>query len=380
MNISSKREYLTILRKRYSTTSSRKAKSSIINEVMNNLHCQRKSAIRALNSKPFTRASVRRGRKETYSYDLIKPLKQLWEVAGYPCSKRLKPQIPELIERLIFFKELHIYEDQKVKLCSISTGTIDKLLSFERLAVKEHGLSGTKRSPLLKTLIPVRTNFDEITQPGAIEMDCVLHCGESLSGIYAETLNMLDIETHWNEKKIFLHKTHAKVVGAVHKLKNQFPFPVTSIDFDNGTEFVNWKLHEYCKRYGITFTRSRSYHKNDQAHIEGKNYQAIRRVIGYKRIESQTLVDLIDDIYQNEHRLLTNFFYTTLKLKKKIHEGGNTKKIYGKAQTPYQRVLASASVDEVTKQRLKKQYQLLNPAQLQRSLHQKLLKLKERIG
>ena len=155
---------------------------------------------------------------------------------------------------------------------------------------------------------------------------------------------------------------------------------MTSIDFDNGTEFVNWKLHEYCKRYGITFTRSRSYHKNDQAHIEGKNYQAIRRVIGYKRIESQTLVDLIDDIYQNEHRLLTNFFYTTLKLKKKIHEGGITKKIYGKAQTPYQRVLASASVDAVTKQRLKKQYQLLNPAELQRSLHQKLLKSKERIG
>lgn len=376
MNITSKREYLVILRNRYHQTTSRNAKSAIISEVMSNLHCVRKSAIRALNTQPFKRALVRVGRKKTYGYDLIKPLIRLWKVAGYPCSKRFKPQLPELIDRLLVFKEIEIGEDQRNKLSVISTGTIDTLLSFERLTTKEHGLSGTKRSPLLKTLIPVRTNFDEVTEPGAIEMDCVLHCGDSLSGIYAETLNMLDIETHWNEKAIFLHKTQAKVVGAVHKLKGQFPCPITSIDFDNGTEFVNWKLHEYCKRYEITFTRSRSYHKNDQAHIEGKNYQAIRRVIGYSRIESQLIVDLIDNIYQNEHRLLTNFFYTTLKLKEKIQEGGKTKKIYEKAQTPYQRVLASSAVDEATKQRLKKQYQLLNPAQLQRDLHRKLEKLK----
>ena len=377
----SKKEYLATVRARYKSCRSRIDKSRIISEIETNLGILRKSAIRLLNQKPLVRRKTLKSRKEIYGYDLIKPLKLIWEVVGYPCSKRLKPQIKDTIRKLKEFNEIKLYGKQEVLLTSMSTFTIYRLLEAERdISGKEYGLSGTKRSPLLKTLIPVRTNFNEkeTKEPGHIEMDCVLHCGESLSGQYAETLNVLDIYSHWNEKKIFLNKTKAKIVGAFHEMRTkQFPFNTISADFDNGFEFVNWILKGYCDRNNISYTRSRSYHKNDQAHIEGKNYQSVRRVTGYERITDPRLVEMIDDLYQNEHRLLTNYFYTTLKLKEKVRINGKVKKIYEEAKTPYQRLMESDKISKEVKDKLKEEYERLNPAALQRSLKRKLDKIQD---
>lgn len=381
MSNQSKKEYLAVIRSRYKSCKSRKGKSAIITEVMINLKIVRKSAIRLLNQKILVRRKTIRSRKQIYGYDLVKPLKEIWKASGHPCSKRLKPQIPEMIKKLKNFDEIILYGNQEKLLKQMSTFTIDKLLEAEKdISNKEYGLSGTKRSPLLKTLIPVRTNFntEETKEPGHTEMDCILHCGESLSGQYAETLNILDIATHWNEKKIFLNKTKAKVVGAFHEMRtNKFPFTILSTDFDNGFEFVNWVLKRYCDRNSIDYTRSRSYHKNDQAHIEGKSYQSVRRVTGYDRITDPHLVEMIDDVYQNEHRLLTNYFYTTLKLKEKVKINGKNKKVYEKAKTPYQRVLESDKISKEIKDRLTEQYERLNPTALQRSLKKKLDKIKD---
>lgn len=381
MSNQSKKEYLVTIRERYRNCQTRKEKSAVISEVETNLGIVRKSTIRLLKKKVFVRRKTIRSRKEIYGFDLIKPLKQIWEVVGEPCSKRLKPQIKNTIKKLKEFNEIILYSNQEKLLGQMSTFTIDRFLEAEKdISKKEYGLSGTKRSPLLKTLIPVRTNFNatETKEPGHTEMDCVLHCGESLSGQYAETLNMLDIYSHWNEKKIFLSKTKAKIVGTFHDMKTkQFPFPILSVDFDNGFEFVNWVLKRYCDRHNISYTRSRSYHKNDQAHIEGKNYQSIRRVVGYDRITDPKLVEMIDNLYQNEHRLLTNYFYTTLKLKEKVRVNGKTKKVYEEAKTPYQRLMESDKISKEIKDKLTQEYTRLNPAQLQRNLWKKLNKIKE---
>jgi hypothetical protein len=370
-----KQEYIVQLRKRYKQAVTREEKGALINEVMVNMGIHRKSAIRTLQRKSKRHITHFPGKQRVYGDDLILPLSLLWKTGGCPCSKRLEPQIGELLDKLKQFHEITLYGKQEELLRNIKSSTIDKLLEGEKdISKKEYGLSGTRKSPLLKTLIPVRAYFssEEYQEPGHIETDCVLHCGESLFGTYAETLNMLDIASHWNEKKIFLKKTKAKIVGAIHVLKQQFPFPILSLDFDNGFEFVNWVLHKYCQRENISFTRCRSNHKNDQAHIEGKNYQSVRRVTGYERITDEEIVEAIDDMYQNEHRLLTNFFYTTLKLKEKRKEGGKVTKIYEGAQTPYKRILESATIPRETKDKLKKQYQQLNPAELQRNLQKKL--------
>lgn len=381
MSNQSKKEYLVTVRARYINCKTRKEKSVVISEVETNLGIVRKSAIRLLKQKILVRRKTIRTRKEMYGFDLIKPLQLIWEVVGQPCSKRLKPQIKDTIKKLKEFDEIKLYGNQEKLLGEMSTFTIDRLLEAKKdISKKEYGLSGTKRSPLLKTLIPVRTNFsaEETKEPGHTEMDCVLHCGESLSGQYAETLNVLDIYSHWNEKKIFLNKTKAKIVGAFHDMKTrQFPFPVLSADFDNGFEFVNWTLKGYCDRHTISYTRSRSYHKNDQAHIEGKNYQSIRRVVGYDRITDPKLVEMIDDLYQNEHRLLTNYFYTTLKLKRKVKVNGKNRKAYEEAKTPYKRLMESDKISKDVKVTLKKEYMRLNPAELQRNLRKKLKLIKD---
>jgi hypothetical protein len=319
-------------------------------------------------------------RRPQYEIGLEKPLTKLWEVSGHACSKRLKPMIPELIHRLKAFDEIKLYGEQEKKLCQMSTWSIDNLLTAQKEKERGDSLCGTKRSPYLKNLIPIRTDFGDIKEPGHLEIDCVLHCGESLSGIYAETLNMFDIETHWSEKRIFLKKTNVKVVGAIHDSRRDFPFEIQSIDFDNGSEFVNYHMHGYCEREQIQFTRSRPYMKNDQAHIEGKNYQTVRRVIGYDRITDEKIVDLVSDIYQNEHRLLTNFFYPTLKLKSKERIDGKTKKKYHTAMTPYQRLMESLVISTKKKQGLREQYERLNPAELQKGLQAKLGQLKKMIS
>jgi hypothetical protein len=380
VNMATKQEYIDTVRQRYNQTQTKEEKTIIINEVCANLNKTRKHVIKILNWK-FYRKKRRRHftRPQTYPYKLNVPLKKIWDVAGKPCSKNLKPQIKELIKKLEQFDEINLYGDDKKLLCKMSTFTIDRLLLLARRKFKGKGISGTKRSPLLKTLIPIRTSFDDIDEPGHVEQDCVLHCGESLAGTYAETLNTLDIETHWNEQTAFLKKTKKKVIAAFHEQRKRFPFRIKSTDFDNGFEFVNWGMYNYCKREGIDFTRSRSYRKNDQAHIEGKNYESIRKVIGYDRIEEAHIVDLINDIYQNEYRLLNNFFYTTQKLKSKERIDGKVKKKYETAKTPYLRVMESNKVDRKIKLMLGQEYYKLNPAELQRNLFVKLEALEKMI-
>jgi hypothetical protein len=373
MNMASKKEYLTAMRVRYQHAH-KQEKTVLISEVMVMLKIVRKSVIRTLNRNPHTR-TVKRTPRYLYDLNLQKPLKLLWEAMGKPCAKRLQPQIPTLITQLEKFGEIHFFGNQREQLCKMSNWTINQLLVEEREKLREHGLSGTRRSPLLKTLIPISTHHGKVNEPGHMEIDCVLHCGDSLSGIYAETINSLDIYTHWNEKRMVLKKTKIKVIGVVHNLRDNYPFPIQSVDFDNGFEFVNWSMYGYCKREQIAFTRSRSYHKNDQAHIEGKNYESVRRVVGYGRIEDQTLVDMWNDIYEYEHRLLTNYFYATMKLEEKKRVGGKIIKRHGKAKTPYQRVLEAEMIPKEVKARLQKEYETLNPLALQRSMKKKMQRI-----
>ena len=380
-NMATKKEYLDTVRKRYRSLKSRSEKRKVINEVVSNLKVHEKHAIRTLNQKIRRKIVLTRRRPEVYGFDLIKPLKEIWVIAGKPRSKRLKPQLPELMKKLEQFNEIKLYPKQKDLLLKIGTSSIDKLLGPEKRKLRGKGLTGTKRSPLLKSLIPIRTGFDDVKGiPGHIEMDTVLHCGDTTKGNYAITLNNLDIDTHWNEKGMFFKKTQDKVIGSFVVLKRKFPFEILSVDFDGGDEFVNWKFKTYCDENHTAYTRCRSYHKNDQAHIESKNFQSIRKVIGYDRITDLRIIELIDDIYQDEHRLLTNFFYTTLKLSEKKRVSNKIKKKYEIAKTPYQRVLESKHIDKSVKEKLQSEYEHLNPAQLSRSLNKKLDKISKLIS
>lgn len=377
-SMATKKDYLLSMRERYKSAQDRSSKSHLINEIVEYLKLERKHVIKILNGKYYhTKYKHTRKKKPKYPYHLNVPLAQIWTVAGKPCSKNLKPQIPELIEKLEQFGEIQINGEDRELLCQIGFSKIDQLLKMARHKQSGKGISGTKTSPLLKNLIPIRTNFEDVKEVGHTEMDCVLHCGNTVAGIFAETLNVMDIHTHWNEQICILRKNRSKIVSAFHEIRQYFPFAIKSIDFDNGTEFVNWDLHGYCKTHNIDYTRSRSYHKNDQAHIEERNGHRIRRLIGYDRIVDQEIVDLVNDIYQNEYRLLNNFFYATRKLISKEKVDKKYKKMYGVAKTPYQRVLECKEVELGVKMKLVSQYKQLNPAELNRNLIKKMEHLRE---
>ncbi len=303
---------------------------------------------------------TRRGRYQQISVPLIK----LWKISNYASGKRLVGMLPSYIDTLTRDGELSLTERQKELLLIVSPATIERYISPQRRQVFGRGKTTTKPGTLLKSQIPIHvfTRWDE-RKPGFGEIDLVAHCGPTAKGTYAYTFDFIDIDTNWNECVAFLGKGENNAMGAVQTTRDRLPFLLLGIDSDNGDEFINWELYRWCKKEKITFTRCREYRKNDQAHVEEKNWSVVRRYTGYKRFETQEQVNLLNKLYR-VIRLYFNFFQATLKLERKERIGGHVKRIYPKAKTPYQRVLEHPNIPEENKEALRKIYQTINPKKL----------------
>jgi hypothetical protein len=257
----------------------------------------------------------------------------------------------------------------------MSRATIDRCLKKARFTQSKHGLSTTKPGSLLKQAIPIRTFTPwEDERPGFLEIDLVAHCGQTTEGIYLNTLTATDLATGWTECLALPNKTQAAVSQAVGKLRQDLPFPLLGLDSDNGSEFINDTLYRYCLSEEITFTRSRPYQKNDQAHVEQKNWSVVRHTIGYDRFESSQELSLLESIYA-DLRLYINFFQPVLKLVGKERLDGKTTRTYDQAKTPFRRVLNLDSLPVEIKARLTAQYMYLNPVSLRANIDTKVAQL-----
>lgn len=256
---------------------------------------------------------------------------------------------------------------------TVSAATLDRLLKPIR-ALHPKGLSGTKPGTLLKTQIPIRTEHWDITRPGFVEADTVAHCGNSLAGNFVWSLTMTDILTGWTECRATWNKGSVGVIRQVQEIEKALPFPLLGFDCDNGSEFLNHPLLRYFTDHPNkpSFTRSRPYHKNDNAHVEQKNWSQVRQLFGYDRFDNPCLVDLMNDLYASEWSLLQNFFCPTLKLKEKCRDGSRYRKSYHPPQMPYTRILACDSIPEEQKQRLRQTADSINPFDLKRRIEAKL--------
>lgn len=301
---------------------------------------------------------------------IVFPLRKIWGISNFASGKRLVGMIPSYVETLVRDKEMYLADKQKELLSGISAATIERLIKSERKKVFGKGRTTTKPGTLLKHQIPIHvfTRWDE-RKPGFGEVDLVAHCGPTAKGHFAYTLDFIDLDTNWNECVAFLGKGENAAMGAVQQIRERLPFPLLGIDSDNGEEFINWELYRWCRKEEITFTRCREYHKNDQAHVEEKNWSVVRRYTGYKRFETQEQVNLLNNLY-GQLRLYFNFFQATLKLERKERIGGKVKRIYPKAKTPYQRVLEHKDIPEKNKEKLREQYKTLNPAKLLRTIQE----------
>lgn len=352
---------------------SKKQKGLILTEVVSLTGYHRKHARRLLINPPFKK---RFKRNKHSSYQAILPqLKKLWAVSNFACGKILVPAIPNLLKQLLKFHEIKVTKEERKLLLRISAATVDRLLKADRRKLEIKGRSGTKPGPLLKHQIPVRifTPWDEQT-PGFVEIDYVAHCGETLADTYISSLDAIDIATCWTEKEACLGRSEKVTVLAFEALESRFPFKILGIDSDNDALFINWHFLRMTKRKQITFTRSRAYRKNDQAHIEQKNWSTVRKIIGYRRLETEKQLVILNRIYQLLSDYL-NFFIPTLKLVRKEHIGSQTKRIYDKPKTPYQRVLEHPGIPKDTKLALKSKYATLNPAALLREINNLVNKL-----
>jgi len=355
------------IRPRY-LKANRATKTQILDEFIATTGYHRKYALRVLKHGPKPKGLKKQGRQKIYQGEVVQALEQIWEIYGRICSKRLHPFLSEGVQVLERCHELSLSPEIKQLLLSMSRATIDRCLKKARFTNPLHGISTTKPGTLLKKAIPIRTFTPwEDEKPGFLEIDLVAHCGISTEGTYLNTLTATDLATGWTECRALPNKTQAAVSKAIIEIRHDLPFPLLGVDSDNGSEFINATLYSYCIDEKITFTRSRPYQKNDQAHVEQKNWSVVRHTVGYDRLETPEELALLASIYSGL-RLYINFFQPVLKLMAKERIDGKTLRTYDQAMTPFRRVLALDSISTEVKARLIDQYMQLNPVTLRANI------------
>ncbi len=373
----SKHDVAAKLRGRY-LGADRKEKVRLLDELVALTDYHRKYAIALLWHGPPLGTPRRRGGGHPLVYGpaVVAALRVAAEATGWICGKRLAPFLAELVPALEREGALCLSAEVREALLSMSAATIDRRLRIARIGEKpRRGLCTTKPGSLLKKQVPVRTYtpWDE-EAPGFLEIDTVAHCGTSTEGEYLCTLDATDVATGWTEPWAIMGKTQRAVHGAIEEIRSRLPFPLLGIDFDNGPEFLNDHLIRYCRAEGITYTRCRAYHKNDQAHVEQKNWSVVRSYVGYDRYESAAALVQMRRVYELL-RLYVNLYQPMMKLVGKEREGAKVRKKYDIPKTPYRRAEAAGLMQEGTKARFERQMAEWGPLALRRRLEAELERL-----
>ncbi len=367
MSLSARRELLAATAPHYQEAA-KTEKEMLLDEFVIATGYHRKYAITLLNSfDPVSSTQTPQERKpydRKYDEDVKEALVVAWEAANRICSKRLVPFLPELVGALERYGHLDLDADVRERLLAISASTVDRLLHHLRHGEGISGLSTTKPGGLLKHMIQIRTFADwDDDRPGFLEADLVAHCGDNVGGHFLCTLVMTDVATGWIEMAALLFRDQETTLQAIERLRMQLPFDMLGLDTDNGKEFLNYLLYDYCEDESITFTRSRPYKKNDQCHVEQKNGSVVRKFVGYDRFEGIQPCRILEMLYE-PLRLYVNFFQPSLKLLSKKREGSRVIKKYDTAQTPYQRVMADKTFSGDSRQALQEQFKRLDPVEL----------------
>ncbi|MGH9206556.1 MAG: hypothetical protein ACRD1G_08365 [Acidimicrobiales bacterium] len=333
----------------------------------------RKYAIAVLRGRRRVAIRSTRRRRLCYGSAFRTALRVAWEASGYICAERLRPFLPELVPLLEQHGHLHLDAATRELLLQASVSTVERNLHVLRGTLVGRRLSQTKPGTLLRRQIPAvvgRWRDDDV--PGYLEIDLVSHSGEVAAGTFIYTLSTVDLSTGWTERIPILGKGERGVVAAMERIRLQLPFRLRGLHPDTGSEFINWQLLHYCEDHGIEFTRSRPFHKNDNAHVEQKNWTLVRRLIGYRRLDSPEQLAWLDALYTELLRPYANCFQPVMKLLRKETVGTRVRRVYDTPTTPLRRLLL-AHVGDVTRlQPLVDLYTSLSPLTLKRRLDRRL--------
>src|SRR5215217_3318475 len=360
MSSPAKRELLAQTAGRY-RAADHAQKSTILDEFIAATGYTRKYAIRLLRHPVAITATIKRPQAPRYGPAVRAALRVAWEAANGICAKRLVPFLPELVPALERHGHLALTAQVRAQLLALSPATADRLLAPARRAAAPRGIATTKPGALLKRQVPLRTSagWDDAA-PGYLEADLVAHCGAQASGAFLHTLVLTDVATGWTECLPLLHRSHDAVIGALDRARQLLPFPLRGLDTDNGSEFLNYELLAYCAHEHITFTRGRADRPNDQCYVEQKNGVIVRQLVGYDRFEGADTYRQLAEVYR-ALRLCVNFFQPSMKLREKRRDGTALHRRYDRAQTPWQRLLASGVLSAEATARLTGIFHALDP-------------------
>jgi hypothetical protein len=363
------RDYLATLRSRYAVAS-RVLKHQILDELCATAGYTRKGAIRALNRPPVPALEDRRGRPPVYGPAVRIALVSLWEAAGYPWSHRLKAMLPLWLPWAT--QRFTLTPASVRQLHAMSPRTMDRVLHERRQTLQRRLYGRTKPGTLLKHHIPLRTDRWNVAVPGFTEIDLVSHAGAMDEGDCLFSLNLTDIHTTWVETRAVLGKTQRAICAALEEMRQALPFPLCGIDSDNGSEFINDQLWRYCRQHQIQFTRGRPYKKDDNAHIEQKNWTHVRKLLGWDRYATAEALAAINALYRQDLGRMMNLFQPSVKLQRRLRVGARVRRLYDAPQTPLDRVRACEGLDRTRLQALQTLRQQLDPFALAEAVDQKL--------
>jgi hypothetical protein len=350
----------------------------MIDEICEQFEYSRKHCIKLLNARAGWGGDPgkAKGRAPIYGPEVVEVLLKIWQVSEQPCGKRLVKMLGLWLPH--YAREHGKLAQQTLqKVQRISAAQVDRLLAAHKARLKHRGRCGTKPGGLLKHHIPIRTDNWDVSRPGYLEADTVAHCGESLEGDFIWSVTYTDIYSGWTSLRAVWNKAAAGIVEATRQVEGALPFELLGFDCDNGSEFLNWHLvrHFQERARQVGFTRSRPYHKDDNGHVEQKNWTHVRQLLGYSRLEDPQLCKELNRLYVELWEPLHNYFCTSAKLVSKHRHGAKVERRHDVPTTPCDRLLACPEIKRATKQKLQQQRATLNPFDLARKIEQALRRI-----
>lgn len=368
MSASTKKEVMNKLRRHYQSAG-REHKTKLIDQAIAVMGYHRKAAIRALRAaSKIERVCGAGGRPLEYEFAKLSPvLRVIWEAADFPCALRLATMLPEWVPA---YESYHqgLKAEVREPLLEASARTLDRLLAPLRAQAGRRSL--TRPGTLLRQQIPIRGSLWEENVPGWLEVDTVALCGGSVAGNFVWMVDGVDYATCWVSVRAIWNRGQAATLAALQDIEKHLPFALLGLDSDNGGEFLNHHVLKWLQQRPrpVFMTRSRPYKKDDNAHVEQKNWTHIRQWFGYERYENPEVVEAINALVRGPWSQLLNYFHTSLKLERK--EGA--KRIYGQAQTPFARVIESEKIEASLKAKLRRDKDRLNPFELKAQVKKEL--------
>lgn len=378
MSQSVRMEMMSRLQQRYAGRG-KLGRQRLLDEFCEQWGYSRKHAIKLLGNwkaRPLEPKRSARGRPRHYQSGAVEVLKIFWLASDQLCGKRLAAALPDWLPH---FEAWHGRLSGRIRqeLLEISPASIDRLLAPWRSDPQLRGLCGTRPGTLLKNQIAIQTESWDEHEPGFLEADTVAHCGSSLAGDFIWSVTYTDVATQWTESAAVWNKGAQGVLEQTRLMEQRLPFALRGFDCDNGSEFLNWHLVHYLqeRQQPVRFTRSRPYHKDDNGHVEQKNWTHVRQLLGYQRLEESRLVEPINSLYRDLWAPWHNFFFPSMKLIGKFRLGSRWVRRHDRPTTPYRRLLASAGLNRRNKRQLQERFEALDPFALKSKIEEQLARI-----